>query len=182
LISSKPAGQGSGLGLSIVHAIVHQLGGHIALNAPGGSFSTCIVMLPAVQLEISGSLISTKAATRNVLIVESDMRIANHFHQNTRLHRMHVNRVSSVDAAAVILQQRDKPLDAVLIGNMPSPIDIVSVASMAHSGARPDLQVILYARQSLQSVVARLETIDVFLNEPIDDDILPGLLLRQKVA
>jgi hypothetical protein len=53
---------------------------------------------------------------------------------------------------------------------------------MAHSGARPDLQVILYARQSLQSVVARLETIDVFLNEPIDDDILPGLLLRQKVA
>lgn len=44
LVSSKPVGKGSGLGLSTVHGVVHSLGGHVGfgITAGGGAeFSAC---------------------------------------------------------------------------------------------------------------------------------------------
>ncbi len=176
LVSTKSAGSGSGLGLSVVHTIVHQLGGHIVLQSgPGCTFS---VLLPAAQADLFAIPSPAVNDRFRVLIIESDHVIANQFRRNKALYGVHVNCVSSVDAATVFLRQSGIRLDAVLIGNMQSPIDVITVAQLAHSSLDAPVRVIHCSNSEQHSIVANIDAIDVFLDQPFDDATLAAVVLN----
>jgi signal transduction histidine kinase len=177
LVTSKPTGKGSGLGLSIVHTLVHQLRGHIVLGESRPAHCTFTVLIPAVQLDVSGPLGTKESPRRHVLAIESDHVLAESFRSNPILHDLHINRVTSAEAAAVILQQPDRTPDTVIIGNLASPIDVVAIIDAAEACKRP-CRVVLCARRSQRAILASLDGIDTFIDQPVDADIFASVLLR----
>ena len=49
--STRPSGQGLGLGLAIVRGIVNEMDGHVAVRSQEGSGSTFTVLLPRAEAE-----------------------------------------------------------------------------------------------------------------------------------
>src|SRR5690606_21468715 len=47
--TTKPPGQGSGMGLSMVHGLVHEYGGHLLLNSRPGQGARFEVLLPEMD-------------------------------------------------------------------------------------------------------------------------------------
>ncbi len=181
LVTSKPEGAGSGLGLSIVHTLVHQLRGHIVLGESRTAHCSFTVMLPAVQLDVSGPLGTKESPRQHVLAVENDHVLAECFRSNSVLHDLHINRVTSAEAAAVILQQPNQMPDTVVIGNLTNPIDAVAIIDAAKSAGRA-CRVILCARRSQRVILASLDGIETFVDQPVDADIFASIMLRPVIS
>jgi signal transduction histidine kinase len=61
--TTKPAGQGSGLGLSMVNAFVEQSGGHIELQSEVGAGTTVRLFLPAAKSRSQEARVASSRAT-----------------------------------------------------------------------------------------------------------------------
>jgi signal transduction histidine kinase len=75
--STKPKGQGTGLGLSTVYGIVHRAGGHLGLVSAPDAGTTVIVHLPAAapvpsEAEAAASPVEARGSGERVLIVDDD--------------------------------------------------------------------------------------------------------------
>lgn len=80
--TTKPEGRGTGLGLSVVHGIVNQFGGHVWVYSEPGQGTTFKVYLPSVIGEASvvvenratppASVPAVVPETRTILLVEDD--------------------------------------------------------------------------------------------------------------
>jgi len=171
--SGDGVADGSGLGLSIVHTIVHQLRGHVVLGEPRNAHCSFTVFLPSVELETSGPT-NREDRTQNLLIVESDQVLADAVRRNAELHDMHVNHVASVDAARIILTQPDDRPDTLVVGNLRDPIDMLAVLEQAKR--RPGIRTVLCSRRNLRNLLASQECIDVILEQPVDDELFASTL------
>ncbi|WP_103102931.1 PAS domain S-box protein [Pseudomonas sp. LFM046] len=83
--STKASGQGSGMGLSMVHGIVHEYGGHIHLESVPGRGATFRILMPvhsqAVGPEDHGVPATERPALRSALhgrvaVVDDDVTVA----------------------------------------------------------------------------------------------------------
>ncbi len=77
--STKPIGQGTGLGLSQVYGFVKQTGGHVKIDSAAGQGTTVKLYLPRAQVEqgepalrLDSEAKSNEAAQGTVLVVEDD--------------------------------------------------------------------------------------------------------------
>ncbi|MBP7829960.1 MAG: PAS domain S-box protein [Kiritimatiellae bacterium] len=80
LFTTKPAGQGTGLGLSVVYGIVKQHGGRLALETEVGKGSTFKIYLPAAyvppaKLSATGAITPVAGGTETVLLVEDERSV-----------------------------------------------------------------------------------------------------------
>lgn len=180
LVSSKPAGKGSGLGLSIVHTLVHQLHGHVVLGDARRAHCSFTILLPTVQLDVSDGMNSGNGPARYMLVVESDQQLADSIRSNPALHALHINHVSSVDAAEVVLQQQERTPEKVFIGRMQNPLDVVAIVNAA-ALAEPPAEVILCAPRQQRAILASLGGIDRFLDRPVDVEELAAVMLHHPV-
>ena len=78
--STKEAGEGAGLGLSVVHGIVHEHGGHVLLDSEPGSGTRFTILLRAAQVQAvappepaSSTVIA--GADLSVLVVDDESAI-----------------------------------------------------------------------------------------------------------
>jgi signal transduction histidine kinase/ActR/RegA family two-component response regulator len=78
--TTKEAGRGSGLGLSVVHGIIHEHGGHICLSSSDEGTSISLVLPPAEITEDEAVAVDKRPAVegrgRKVLIVDDEEPIA----------------------------------------------------------------------------------------------------------
>lgn len=180
LVSSKPEGKGSGLGLSIVHALVHQLQGHILLDTSPEGHCRFTVLLPSVQLEARpepGG--SSQQQHKKVLIIEEDRRIAEVFNEVPPLRQLRSNHVSSYDAALIFLQQDEQQPELVIIGNLANPVDVAALVAEARSRG---IRVVMCSHRAQKSVLAALKGIDVFLDQPVNTDLFASVVVKQLAA
>ena len=81
--STKPAGHGTGMGLAMVHGIVHDHGGHVIVDTELGAGATFRVLLPAATADVQASpgaapsaLVPASAMLcGTVLVVEDDAQV-----------------------------------------------------------------------------------------------------------
>mgnify|MGYP002621854237 CR=1 FL=1 len=180
LVSTKEKGAGSGLGLSIVHTLVHQLRGHIVLSEPQRAHCSFTVLLPALHLDAPARPAAAAQADRRLLVVESSRAVAEAFQRNRALHALSVSRVTSAEAAAVVLRQADGATGTVIIGAMPNPLDVVAIVEAARAAG--DLRVILCAPRPLRRQLATLDGIDSYLDQPIEDAGFVASVMRPHAA
>lgn len=73
--TTKEVGQGSGLGLSIIHGIVHEYGGHILVESQPGEGTRFRILFPVLRQLVDVTDLADKGGNRAVLI-EDDYEIA----------------------------------------------------------------------------------------------------------
>jgi len=117
--TTKPAGKGTGLGLAVVHGIVHAHGGGIVCASAPGMGATFDVYLPASDLHpapgpvVPSALPAKPGRGRKVLYIDDDEALV---YLARRLLERSGYRVSAhVDAAQGIAALRDDPASFTLV-------------------------------------------------------------------
>jgi signal transduction histidine kinase len=136
--TTKGAGAGSGLGLSMVYGFVKQSGGHIQLDSELGRGTTARLYLPARESDANvtelraAAPVARAASGETVLVVEDDHRVR----------RISVNRLEELGyavleadsgAAALLMLDRDEPID-LLFTDIVMPGGMTGV-DLAHEAA-----------------------------------------------
>lgn len=148
--TTKPAGQGSGLGLSLVYGFVKQSGGDVVLESSPGR-GTCIRLSLPVHLRTHAAQtehqpdVPTRIALgerRTVLLVEDDLSVQNVLRDEFSTLHIDVLAFTSAEAALEALRE-GKDVGAVLSDiNLAGAMDGVQLAHEIAS-IRPDTPVIL---------------------------------------
>jgi PAS domain S-box-containing protein len=116
--TTKELGKGTGMGLSVIHGIVHKAGGSVHVYSELGKGTEFHVYLPVVKSSSEQQVIQTKepiqVGTERILLVDDEEAIA--FMEKRMLERLGysvVSRTSSVEALAAFRADPDK-FDAVI--------------------------------------------------------------------
>ena len=114
--TTKPAGEGTGLGLSMVHGVVAQSGGYIEVHSKKGEGSTFEIYLPSVACEEGGeeppSPGITAGGKETILVVEDQGSVRKYAAKALRKYGYHVISADSGLAALRLCQQA--PVDLVV--------------------------------------------------------------------
>jgi len=110
--TTKPLGAGTGLGLSVVHGIIHEHGGHISVESAAGAGTTCTVLLPLAE---SGEVVEVKqetpspSGTGSILFVDDEAAVVRMADKIlSRLGYEVTGCDSSVEALKLFREQPDK--------------------------------------------------------------------------
>jgi PAS domain S-box-containing protein len=110
--TTKPLGSGTGLGLSVVHGIVKEHGGHIAVESAAGAGTTFTMLLPlAAQGEIVAEAVVEPAprGTGRILMVDDEPAVVRMAEKLlTRLGYEVVGQDNSVEALRLFREQPDR--------------------------------------------------------------------------
>lgn len=124
--TTKPVGEGTGLGLSVLHGIVGAHGGDVSLQSAPGAGTTVTVRLPAFRRDplVSGAHTPTATdrvdAPRRVLVVDDEPAIAQVL-QRTLTRRGFVVETASNGAEALARLERLPDID-VLVTDHTMPV------------------------------------------------------------
>jgi len=93
--TTKEPGRGTGLGLSTVFGIVHQIGGYISVKSALEEGTDFLIYLPIINSEIKKERIISETVTlnalnKNILLIEDDIRIREILNETLRFRGMHV--------------------------------------------------------------------------------------------
>lgn len=147
--STKDAGRGSGLGLSMVYGLVKQSGGHITIDSEPNQGSTVRLYLPRIECQDSDVLSEPSMSDythlqgqgETLLVVEDDAGVR--LFTVTTLERLNYN-VRQAGTAATALQLLDTTPEIVLLFTdivLPGDMDGVQLATEAQR-RRPGLRVL----------------------------------------
>jgi PAS domain S-box-containing protein len=110
--TTKPLGSGTGLGLSVVHGIVKEHGGHIAVESAAGAGTTFTMLLPlAAQGEVVPEVEVEKApqGTGRIMVVDDEPAVVRMAEKLlTRLGYEVVGQDNSVEALRLFREQPDQ--------------------------------------------------------------------------
>jgi PAS domain S-box-containing protein len=170
--TTKPAGQGSGLGLSMAYGFVKQSGGHIKLYSEPGEGTTVRLYVPRTSAEPGESEqpavgSPTRGHGQRVLVVEDDDMVRAFV---SRQVEMLGYRVLSAPDATRALELLDTHEDIDLLFTdvvMPGGLDGRQLAAAA-SARRPELKVLFTSGYTDNAIVhhGRLDPGVVLLNKP----------------
>jgi len=116
--TTKETGKGSGLGLSTIHGIIVQSGGHIQVKSAPAAGTTFRVYLP--KIEGSASLSERIEATHNlfgtetVLVVEDQAEVRAYTAAALKAYGYQVRTADNPRAALLVAQREGKGIDLVL--------------------------------------------------------------------
>jgi two-component system, cell cycle sensor histidine kinase and response regulator CckA len=144
--TTKEPGEGTGMGLSVVHGIVQELGGEITVQSQPGTGTVFTVLLPVVSHGLSGSLTSSEeplpTGTEHILIVDDEQEIR----ETCRMMLAHLGYTVTTTGnpleVLTLIEQAQPPVDLVITDQtMPKMTGVDLTTELRRF--RPDMPVIL---------------------------------------
>jgi CheY-like chemotaxis protein len=122
--TTKDAGKGSGMGLAVVHGIVHEHGGHIVLEAPQEGGTTFRILLPSAAEELRPDELEAAdgAARRSahsplhgrILVVDDEQSVAEFMSELLRTWGLEVDVAHGAEEALSVLESDSGAYDLVI--------------------------------------------------------------------
>jgi PAS domain S-box-containing protein len=182
--STKDIGHGTGMGLSIVHGVVHEHGGHVLVESRRGVGTTFRVLLPlaAEDSDDDGSAAETRVEPRSalrgrVLLVEDEQSVLGFMRELLQGWGLTVvGARNPVDALDWFAREPER-FDAVLTDHT-MPVMTGLELARALIARRPDLPVLLYSGRSelLDAHTAAACGVRKVLSKPVDARVLHAAL------
>ncbi len=174
--STKPQGKGTGMGLSMVHGIIHQCGGHILVESRPGSGTAFHLLFPRIaatggqQEEDAATPVQADHALHGrVLIVDDEPAVAGFLSE--LLHSRGCETVVFEDSReALAAFKKDPAAFDLVITDQTMPGMSGAVLAQEMLMIRPDLPIALctgYSEQ-IDEMRARMLGIRRYLTKPID--------------
>ena len=143
--TTKDVGQGTGLGLSVVHGIIKSHGGHIAVQSAPGKGTTFTILLPvAVGPEESGTLAGASAAAGqgHILLLDDEEVVLLLVEEMLTAQGYQVSAFVGADAALEAFGRRPQDFDLVITDLSMPDRDGLEVARQLKR-IRPELPIVL---------------------------------------
>jgi PAS domain S-box-containing protein len=185
--STKDTGKGSGMGLSMVHGIVHEHGGHVVVETAAGRGSVFRVLLPALLGD--DGVASAEPAARHpakarklrgrVLLVDDEDSVRNVMQERLRTWGLDVEAASDAATARAAFDAAGGSIDAV-ITDQTMPHETGLDLARALRSRRADLPVILYTgyADELTAAQAQAAGVRLLLRKPVEPAELRAALER----
>lgn len=185
--TTKEVGQGSGMGLSVVHGIVHSLGGHILLDSRVGEGTNMRILLPRAEQHAKVEMTRTETLEHEEDLVLKGVRIMVVDDERTMTTMLH----ELLETHGAKVMSYTKSIDALQAFKMnPDAVDIVITdetmpeLSGMHMGRemlkqRTELPIILCTGYSEHATSLSIpdEGISVFMSKPLN---IPKLMKHIK--
>ena len=183
--TTKDVGKGSGMGLSSVHGIVHELGGHIVVETAVGHGTRFRVLFPALAAdarELGNTSRQRAAAPRprlngHVLVVDDEHAVGAYMRDLLESWALAVTVATDAADAMSVVEASGTPIDLVITDQKMPRTTGLELARELRS-RKPDLPVILYtgfnegiARSDVEAAGLR-----AVITKPVEPHELFGLL------
>lgn len=116
--TTKKTGEGTGMGLSVVHGIVQSYGGHIRLESQVGEGTTFFIYLPLLRGQgiqnVAGKVLSTAHGTERILIVDDQDFMVDMMSKSLSRVGYHVTAKNSSTEALQLFQSDPFAFDLVI--------------------------------------------------------------------
>ena len=186
--STKEVGRGSGMGLAMVHGIVHDHGGHVTVSTRAGAGTRFRVLLPSAQAgaeaeDASAQAAPTSAATPapplagRVLLVEDEAMVGAFMAELLGGWGLEVRLERDPLAAAAWLDDSANAVDLLITDQTMPRLTGLQLAQRA-TAARPGLPVLLYTghADAVAPEDLRRHGVRALMPKPIDADFLRPLV------
>ncbi|GEM_PF-1035628 len=148
--STKEVGKGSGMGLSVVHGIVHSHDGHIELDSTPGTGSKFCLLFPAYEKQTVNEKKVVTVKQKNILdnvggrilVVDDEEAIVSHLETLINNNGYEVVTTTSADEALKLIKQEANKLDLIITDQTMPEMTGLQLAKETKQ-IRPDLPVVL---------------------------------------
>jgi len=120
--TTKEVGKGTGMGLSVVHGIVHGVNGHITVRSKEGNGSEFCILLPVEKSQIGmdeiihkNEIDDTKLVGLSVLVVDDDPSIATMLSEFLNFNGMHAKVITNPTEALAEFKSSPYYFDMVIL-------------------------------------------------------------------
>jgi CheY-like chemotaxis protein len=181
--SSKEVGRGSGMGLAMVHGIVHDHGGHVLVETTPGAGSVFRVLLPpatgaaADAPDAPGVAATGEALCARVMVVDDEVMVGDFMVELLSGWGIEVVLQRSPLHALSWLEDGSQPLDLLITDQTMPQLDGLQLAQRA-TGLRPRLPVLLYTGNAdgIDEAAAKRHGVCGVLHKPVDNQALHAMM------
>lgn len=181
--TTKPKGEGTGLGLAVVHGIVKGYGGHITVYSEEGAGTTFKIYLPRVagqeKIEVNHKNVALPTGTQRILVVDDDENLV----------MMEKHMLEALGYKVTLFTDSPKALEAFLEAPMDFDLVLTDMTMPAMTGlelfnkirkVRPDIPVIMCTGFSelIDKPKAMALGIKEFLEKPLNQRVLAEAVSR----
>ena len=176
--TTKEVGRGTGMGLSMVHGIMHEFGGHILVDSTVGKGTDFLLLFPIIDAELNESEKYAQAEKNEldaehhvgvIMVVDDEPSVASYTGELLESHGYEVIVVTDSLLALDTFRMAPKDIDIVITDQTMPGITGLELARELLS-LRPDIPIIITTGFSgvLNEEVAEEQGLRAYFNKPVD--------------
>ena len=174
--TTKLLGKGTGMGLSVVHGIVHGNSGHIAVRSSLSTGTRVTLYFPVLEqaigvaeTEVENSAVQANAQSRKVLVVDDEVAVTTYMSELLTTNNYEVTAVNSSKTALELFQSNPDVYEIVISDQTMPELTGAELASELLQ-QHPELPIILCSGYSatIDEKAAHEIGIKAYMEKPVD--------------